>query len=64
MIATRKTLVAAKSQHRPEEAWLVMGDPSRGILMLKVCVSAMAVEREERTEFAAFEVSAASASRF
>ena len=64
MIGTRKTLVAANSQHRPEEAWLVMGDPSRGILMLKFCVSAMVIEREERTALAGLELRATRASRF
>lgn len=54
----------AKSQHRPEDAWLVMGVPSVGILMLNFCVSAMAAEREESTALAAFELRAARASRF
>jgi hypothetical protein len=39
MSGTRKTLVDAKSQQRPEERWFVIGWPSRGILMLKIWVS-------------------------
>lgn len=35
-MATRKMLVEAKSQQRPEERWLVMGPPSKGILTLKI----------------------------
>jgi hypothetical protein len=64
MIAMRKTFVEAKSQHRPEEAWLVMGKPSVGIFILKFWVSAMVAEREERTALAEFELRAARARRF
>lgn len=63
-MATRKIFVEANSQQRPEERWLVIGEPSRGILMLKVCVSLMAVEREVMMEDVGFEESAASARRF
>lgn len=63
-MATRKTLVEANSQHRPDEAWLVTGEPSRGILMLKFWVSAIAAEREESTPSAGFELRAARARRF
>jgi hypothetical protein len=38
-MATRKTFVEAKSQQRPEERWFVIGAPSKGILMLKMCWS-------------------------
>lgn len=37
-MATRKMLVDAKSQQRPEARWLVIGEPSMGTFMLKVCV--------------------------
>lgn len=60
----RKTFVDAKSQHRPEEAWFVMGEPSRGILMLNLWVSAMVAEREERMALAGLELRAARARRF
>jgi hypothetical protein len=39
MMATRSTLVEAKIQHRPEDLWLVTGEPSKGILRLNVWVS-------------------------
>jgi hypothetical protein len=64
MMATRKTLVDAKSQHLPEEAWLVIGEPSVGILMLNFCVSAMVADRDESTALAEFELRAARARRF
>ena len=64
MMATRKTLVEAKSQQRPEEAWLVIGEPSKGILMLNFWVSEMTADREERTALAEFELRAARARRF
>jgi hypothetical protein len=64
MSATRKTFVDANSQHLPEEAWLVIGDPSSGILMLNFWVSEMVAEREDRTLLAGFELRAASARRF
>jgi hypothetical protein len=41
-MATRKTLVAANSQHRPDDRWLVIGPPSKGILMLKTWLSVTA----------------------
>ena len=63
-MAMRKTLVDANSQHRPEEAWLVTGEPSKGILMLNLCVSSMVAAREERTALAEFELRAARARRF
>jgi hypothetical protein len=56
--------VEAKSQHLPEEAWLVIGEPSVGILMLNFWVSAMTADREESTALAELELSAASARRF
>lgn len=31
--------MAAKIQHLPELRWFVMGAPSKGMAMLKVCVS-------------------------
>jgi hypothetical protein len=64
MIAMRNTLVEAKSQQRPEEAWFVTGEPSKGIWMLKVCVSAIAAARADRTALAGLELRAARASRF
>jgi hypothetical protein len=64
MIATRKTLVAANSQHRPEEAWLVTGAPSSAILMLNFWVSEMVADREDKTALAGFELRAARARRF
>ena len=54
----------ANSQHLPEEAWLVIGDPSSGILMLNFWVSEMVAEREDRTLLAGLELRAASARRF
>jgi hypothetical protein len=63
-MAMRKTLVEAKSQHRPEEAWLVMGEPSKGILMLNFWVSAIAADRDDRTELTGLVLRAASARRF
>ena len=63
-MAIRKTLVEAKSQHLPEEAWFVIGEPSRGILMLKFCVSAMVAARDESTALAGLELRAAKARRF
>lgn len=41
-MATRKTLVEANSQHRPDDRWLVIGAPSKGILMLKIWLSVTA----------------------
>lgn len=63
-MAMRKTFVEANSQHLPEDAWLVMGEPSKGILMLNLWVSAMAAEREERIALAGLELKAARARRF
>lgn len=63
-MATRKTLVEAKSQQRPDEAWLVIGEPSTGILILKFWVSDITAEREESTALAELELSAAKARRF
>jgi hypothetical protein len=57
-------LVEANSQHRPDEAWFVIGAPSVGILMLNWWVSEMVAAREERTAVAGFELSARRASRF
>jgi hypothetical protein len=57
-------LVAAKSQHLPEDAWFVIGEPSSGILMLNFWVSEMAADREERMALAEFELRAARARRF
>jgi hypothetical protein len=39
MIWTLKTLVLAKSQHRPDRRWFVTGEPSKGMRVLKVWVS-------------------------
>jgi hypothetical protein len=39
MMATRKTLVEAKSQQRPDRRWFVTGAPSNGMRVLKVWVS-------------------------
>ncbi|KAF1978269.1 hypothetical protein BU23DRAFT_254442 [Bimuria novae-zelandiae CBS 107.79] len=64
MIATRKTFVEANNQHLPEEAWLVIGEPSKGILMLNFWISAMVAEQEERMAFAGLELKAAIARRF
>lgn len=63
-MATRKTLVAANSQHRPEDRWLVIGAPSKGILMLKFWVSEIVVERWVRIEVAALDERAERARRF
>lgn len=63
-MATRKTLVEAKSQHRPEERWFVIGAPSKGILTLKVCVSASTADGFMRTDVAAFVERAEIARRF
>ena len=63
-MAMRKTLVAAKSQHRPEDCWFVMGAPSSSILMLKFCVFAMVAERWVRTALGSFDDKAERASRF
>jgi len=63
-MAMRNTLVEANNQHRPEEAWLVTGEPSRGILMLKFWVSAMKADREPRTASAGLDERAARARRF
>jgi hypothetical protein len=63
-MATRKTLVDAKSQHLPDEAWFVTGEPSRGILMLNFWVSAMTADRDESTALAELELRAARARRF
>ena len=56
--------MAAKSQHRPEERWLVMGEPSREILMLKDWVSAIVAERWVRTVFGSVPARAERARRF
>jgi hypothetical protein len=64
MIATRNTFVDANSQQRPDEAWLVIGEPSSGIFMLNFCVSEIAADREDRTAFAELELRAARARRF
>ncbi len=63
-MATRNTFVAANSQQRPDECWFVIGAPSRLILILKFCASAMVAERCIRTLVGSFEVSAESANRF
>ena len=63
-MAMRKTLVEAKSQHLPEAAWFVMGEPSRGILILNFWVSAIVADRDDRTEFTGLELRAARARRF
>lgn len=60
----RKTFVEANSQHRPDDAWFVIGEPSVGILMLNLWVSEIVAAREERTEVAGFELRARRASRF
>lgn len=60
----RKTLVEAKSQHRPDEAWFVIGEPSVGILTLNWCVSDMMAARDERIAVAGFELRASRARRF
>jgi hypothetical protein len=60
----RKTFVDANNQHRPEDAWLVIGEPSRAILILNFCVSEIATEREDRTALAELELRAARARRF
>lgn len=41
-------MVDAKSQHRPLERWLVMGPPSKGMVVLKTWASEILVGREER----------------
>jgi hypothetical protein len=41
-MATRKTLVEANNQHLPDDRWLVMGAPSKGIFMLKTWLSVTA----------------------
>jgi hypothetical protein len=64
IIAIRNTFVEAKSQHLPEEAWLVIGEPSIGILMLNFWVSEMTADREESTALAGLELRAARARRF
>jgi hypothetical protein len=63
-MATRKTFVDANSQHLPDDAWFVIGEPSSAILILNFWVSDMAADRDERTAFAALELSAARARRF
>jgi hypothetical protein len=64
MMAMRKTLVEAKSQHLPEDAWFVIGEPSVGILMLKFWASEMTADREDSTALAGLELRAARARRF
>jgi hypothetical protein len=64
MRATRNTFVEAKSQQRPDERWFVMGAPSRGILMLKVWVSATAAAWFVRMDWRGFAERAATARRF
>jgi hypothetical protein len=56
--------VEANSQHRPEEAWFVIGEPSVGILMLNIWVSWIVADREDRTALAELELRAARARRF
>ena len=56
--------MAAKSQQRPEARWLVMGAPSRGILMLKFWVSKIVVDRWVRIDVGAFDDNAERARRF
>jgi hypothetical protein len=64
MMATRKTFVDANNQHRPEDAWLVIGEPSNGILILNFWVSEIATDREDSTALAELELRAARARRF
>jgi hypothetical protein len=64
MIATRKTLVDAKSQHLPDERWFVTGDPSNGIRVLKFCVSDITDARFVRTAGRELEERADMARRF
>jgi hypothetical protein len=56
--------VAAKSQHRPEERWLVIGAPSKGILTLKICWSLIIVDREVNTVLGSADDKAESASLY
>jgi hypothetical protein len=56
--------VEAKSQHLPEDLWFVMGAPSKGILMLKVCVSARVATFCEMIESRELDKRAERASRF
>ena len=63
-MATRKTLVAANSQQRPELFWLVMGAPSCSILILKFWEFAIVAARVVKTFFASCVVRALSARRF
>lgn len=44
MIVERNIFVLAKSQHLLESLWFVMGKPSKGILVLKVCTSFSTVD--------------------
>lgn len=64
MMATRKTLVEAKSQQRPDERWLVTGAPSKGIERLKIWVSLTAALVFMRTAFALLDCRAFRASLF
>lgn len=52
----------AKSQQRPEERWLVMGAPSNGIFMLKICWSLIFVALLVSTAFGSAEERADNAS--
>lgn len=63
-MATRKMFVAANNQHRPDERWFVMGTPSKPILVLKLCVSAIVADRWVRIEAISLEDRADKASRF
>lgn len=49
MSATRNTLVAANNQQRPLWRWFVIGPPSKGILTLNTCCSAILVARDDST---------------
>lgn len=49
MIGIRNIFVDAKSQHRPEDGWFVIGAPSIGTLMLKTWVSDLMADLLERT---------------
>jgi hypothetical protein len=64
MMATRNTFVDAKIQHRPDERWFVTGEPSKGILTLKVCVSLRTAEGLSRIVRGLLVESAENASRF
>ena len=63
-MGTRSTLVAANSQHLPEDRWFVMGLPSMLIFTLKLCVSDILDGRCVRIVFTSFEDNADRARRF